>query len=87
MQLEPNNLIKKYELAEGQKDYIKNIIQETEKPIIWTDGLSYRCPATYHEIIDKEQAIKILNNKRCLYNFYEYDNCLYLNTFSESDFF
>ena len=24
MQLEPNNLIKKYELAEGQKDYIKN---------------------------------------------------------------
>ena len=59
-------------------------INETDKEIKYTYGLSYRHPTTYKKPVSKEEAVRIVN-KESLLDATEYDDYIHLNAFSGND--
>lgn len=61
-------------------EFVKN----TEKPIKYTYGLSYRHPTTYKVPVTKERAVEIINTQSLL-DADEYEDYLHLNAYSGND--
>ena len=62
----------------------KDYILKTDKPLKYTHGLGYRGPTTHNKPIDKEEAIRIIDNGGFL-DITEYDDYIHLNTYSDND--
>lgn len=66
------------------KEELKKFIEETDKLIRYTFGLSYRNPTTRNELKSKEEALAIVDSENLL-DAEEYEEYLHLNAYSASD--
>ena len=66
------------------RDDAKKHILETDKPLDYTCGLSYRKPATLNKPITKDEAMKIIDNADFL-EITEYEDHIHLNSYSCND--
>ena len=68
------------------KEKLVKFINETDKDIRYTFGLSYRNPTTNKVKITKAEALQIIETESLL-DADEYDNALYLNAYHANDLF
>lgn len=66
------------------REELVKVIEETDKPIVYTVGLSYRHPTTWRDPISKERAVQIAKTEGWL-DATEEDDCIHLNAFDEND--
>lgn len=59
-------------------------IAKTEKPLKYTNGLSYRRPATHNKPITKEYTRELIKNYDLL-DITEYEDYIHFNTYSSND--
>ena len=65
------------------RDDCRKLVEETEKQILWTHGLSFRNPTINKRPIDKQKAMKLLDDS--FMDFDEYENHIHINTYSAND--
>lgn len=66
------------------REKAKNLINKTEKDILYTYGLGYRNPTTHKQKISKERAIEIVD-KESMLDVDENETFIHLNAYSEND--
>ena len=62
----------------------KEFVAETNKPLRYTYGFSYRNPTTHNKPITKEEALKIIDDQGFL-DITEEQEYVHLNAYSEND--
>lgn len=62
----------------------KEVIQATNKPIVYTYGFEFKNPTTHRVSITKEEAIEKIENEYYL-DITEEDDCIHFNAFSSND--
>jgi hypothetical protein len=62
----------------------KEFVTETNKPLRYTYGLSFRNPTTHNKPITKEEALKIIDDQSLLH-ITEKEEYVHLNAYSEND--
>ena len=67
------------------REKAKELIEKTQKNITFAHGYEYRGEKRKERT--KEKAIKIINNKGNYLDVEEYENEIFLNTFSSNDLF
>ena len=67
------------------REKAKELIEKTQKNITFPHRYEYR--GVQRKEITKEKAIKIINNKGNYLDVEEYENEIFLNTFSSNDLF
>lgn len=66
-------------------EYIREVVQRSNRPIKYTYGLSYRNPTTHNKPISKEEAMRIIDKRGMLtIDTYNYDY-IYINEVSGND--
>lgn len=68
------------------REKLKNIINETEKDILYTYGLGYKNPTINRQRISKEHALEIVDTKSML-DADEKETFIHLNAYSANDLF
>ena len=66
------------------KAELRKFVADTNKPIRYTYGLGYRNPTTHKVLIDKEEALRIID-KESLLDAHENEEYLHLNAYSGND--
>ena len=66
------------------RNKLKEIIQSTEKNIVYTYGLAFRHPTTYRVPVSVEKALQIVECESLL-DAKEEEGCIHLNAFSGND--
>lgn len=83
---EPEKLLKYSFCSKGNctKEEIKNLIDTTDKPFVYTVGFEYRSPTTHRKHITREEAVKIYTTEAQL-DITEEKHCIHLNEFTAND--
>ena len=68
------------------KDRALALLYLSEKPIKYTDGLSYRSPSIHNQPITKDKALEIIE-KESLIDITESEEDIHINTYDSSDLF
>lgn len=66
------------------KNKLKDFIEKTEKPIVYTFGFTWKNPTTYRVPKTKAEAIEIVE-KECWLDATEEEECMHLNAYGEND--
>lgn len=71
--------------TEYSKEDVLKVFEETDKPIKYTYGLSFRSPTIHRVPYTKEQAIEKFTDKSSMCDVDEYEDYIHLNEFSGND--
>ena len=66
------------------REEIKDFLNSTSKPILYTYGLAYRRPTTYKVPITVEKAFEIMA-ENSTFDLDEYEDYVHLNAYSGND--
>ena len=66
------------------KNVLKDFIRTTDKPIVYTYGVTFRHPTTYRKPLSVDEALAVVDKEFYL-DATEEENCLHLNAFSDND--